>query len=143
MTLFHMKSFLIFSININSFYLLTSLFEGNPKVLLEAMALGISFLAFEVRGIKECRLAQQNGILLKPDLSDLHSNLKMIIGDKQLQSLMVSKNAVEYKKFVVFSVSEARTNFINLSTMTTKAETTGGISVVLCTYNNAGVSSLY
>ena len=83
-------------------FCLPSLFEGNPKVLLEAMASGNIVLGTEVEGIKELIQHKQNGILLKPDLSDLHSNLEMIISDKQLQSL-VSKNAVEYiKKFHCF-----------------------------------------
>ena len=66
------------------------------------MASGNIVLGTEVEGIKELIQHKQNGILFKPDLSDLHSNLEMIISDKQLQSL-VSKNAVEYiKKFHCF-----------------------------------------
>ncbi len=52
-------------------FILPSHFEGNPKVLLEAMACGIVVIGSDVPGIKEIIRDGENGILCRPDAQGL------------------------------------------------------------------------
>jgi glycosyltransferase involved in cell wall biosynthesis len=52
-------------------FILPSHFEGNPKVLLEAMACGMVVVGSDVPGIKEIIRDGENGILCRPDAQGL------------------------------------------------------------------------
>ncbi len=77
------------------YFCLPSHFEGNPKVLLEAMACGTIVIGTAVEGIVELITQHQNGILVRPDLSDLKEAIAEVNADKTIQQLIVQR-AIQY-----------------------------------------------
>ncbi len=66
-------------------FVLPSLYEGNPKVLLEAMACGAPVLATSVSGIKNIIVPFENGYLCDTSVEALHAALLAFIPDRALQ----------------------------------------------------------
>jgi len=62
-------------INHSDIFVLPSLYEGNPKVLLEAMACGATVLATNVRGINNLIIHKLNGYLSNIDAQSLHTSI--------------------------------------------------------------------
>ncbi len=70
-----------------------SMYEGNPKAILEAMSSGCMVVAFENKNIEEIIENNQNGFIFH-DFKDLPNLLNKIINNKELFEL-ISKNARE------------------------------------------------
>ena len=76
-------------------FVLPSLIEGHPKVVLEAMASGLPVIATRVEGVTEIVKDNYNGLLSKPnDAFDLSEKIDILIADKPLVEKLV-KNALE------------------------------------------------
>ncbi len=66
--------------------ILPSLFEGMPKVLLEAMSCGVPVIGTDVRGIREVIQHQSNGWLSEgTDADALKVAIETVLGDQELQ----------------------------------------------------------
>lgn len=77
------------------YFCLPSHFEGNPKVLLEAMACGNIVIGTAVEGIEEIIDHHENGVLVKHDLSDFQDAMNTVNSDQALQEI-ISKNTIAY-----------------------------------------------
>jgi glycosyltransferase involved in cell wall biosynthesis len=78
-----------------SAFILPSLYEGHPKVLLEAMACGLPVIGTDVSGIKEVITHGQNGWLCKPDADSIREAIQNVLADTALQK-MLGSNAYRY-----------------------------------------------
>ncbi|OIO44695.1 MAG: hypothetical protein AUJ25_03400 [Parcubacteria group bacterium CG1_02_37_13] len=63
-------------------FVLPSLYEGNPKALLEAMACGLPCLTSDIEGIKETVSQNRNGLLVNPLKKDITKGLTLLLRDK-------------------------------------------------------------
>ena len=61
----------------------TSLYEGNPKTVLEAMSMGCLVLALRNNAIEELIHNNKNGIIFDGDSSGLRSLIETILGDSK------------------------------------------------------------
>lgn len=75
-------------LNKSELFILPSLYEGNPKVLLEAMACGLPCIGTDVEGIKEIIRHKENGYLCQTDSSSIRKAIREVLGDKELQEKM-------------------------------------------------------
>lgn len=75
------------ALNTCEIFILPSLFEGNPKVLLEAMACGLPVIGTNVEGISSIIQHNHNGILCEPHVESIrHAVLDLLDQpDKQQQ----------------------------------------------------------
>lgn len=81
-------------LNQHEIFILPSLWEGMPKVLLEAMACGLPVIATNVKGNKEVLLNQENGILCGTDFLSIKKSIINLMENKDLK-LKLGKNARE------------------------------------------------
>ena len=65
-------------------FVLPSLYEGNPKALLEAMACGLPCLTSDIEGIKEIIKHNENGLLAKPLKDEIKKALLLLFKDSSL-----------------------------------------------------------
>lgn len=65
-------------------FVLPSLIEGSPKVLLEAMATGLTIVGSNVSGIKEILSHNHTGLLIKPTPIHLSQAITKLLNDPQL-----------------------------------------------------------
>jgi len=72
--------------------ILPSFSEGNPKVLLEAMACGRPVIGSEIEGIKEIISHGHNGYLCKTDARSLSEAINSLIADKEFM-VRIGRNA--------------------------------------------------
>lgn len=76
-------------------FILPSFFEGNPKVLLEAMSCGVTCIGTNIPGIKEIITHKKNGFLCKKDSKSIAYAIKYIFDNPKLREYL-GKNAREY-----------------------------------------------
>ena len=70
-------------------FLLTSHWEGLPRVLLEAMVLGIPIVATNVDGIGEVVRTDENGYLTSPgDTTEMARRVLQLLGNEELRVRM-------------------------------------------------------
>jgi len=70
-------------------FLLTSLWEGLPRVLLEAMILGVPIVATNVDGIGEVVQADENGYLASPgDTTEMARRVLQLLANEELRVRM-------------------------------------------------------
>lgn len=93
-------------------FILPSLFEGNPKVILEAMACGTATIGTDVTGIREIIRDKDNGLLSKADAVDLSNRIKLLLSDGNYRD-KIGYNA---SKFIInnFSLKNTITKEIGL-----------------------------
>lgn len=72
-------------------YTHTSLSEGLPMALLEAMSVGKPIIATSVGGIPEAISNMENGILVKPDADEIAKVIERLLADKDLAAMLGGK----------------------------------------------------
>jgi glycosyltransferase involved in cell wall biosynthesis len=65
-------------------YLITSLSEGHPKSLLEAMSVGLPCIGTEVKGIRDVLIAGKTGWLCPSESGALAATIQAIFSDQEL-----------------------------------------------------------
>ena len=73
-------------------FVLPSLYEGNPKVLLEAFACGCACIGSDVRGINNIIIHEKNGLLCKTDSKSICETVRILIENETLKN-KIRKNA--------------------------------------------------
>lgn len=79
-------------INKSKLFILPSLYEGCPKVLLEAMACGLPVIGTRVDGIKEIIRDNENGYLVETSADSIRKAIKEVLDNQNLQE-KISQNA--------------------------------------------------
>jgi len=79
-------------LNSSTLFVLPSLFEGNPKTLLEAMGCGTAVVATDVPGIKDVVRHKENGYLCDISVESIRSAIVEVLGNSELR-LKMSVNA--------------------------------------------------
>ncbi len=99
-------------LNKSKLFILPSLYEGCPKVLLEAMSCGLPVIGTNVDGIKEIIKHQENGYLCNTDADSIKKAILEILENKILQK-EISQNA---KKTIIekFSLEKILEKELNL-----------------------------
>ena len=75
--------------------LLSSLSEGCPLVVLEAMALGKTVIAPDVGGLKDIVIHGENGYLFPVDSQDIFCDLIMMIADNKKKASLMGLNGIK------------------------------------------------
>ena len=78
-------------------FITTTLYEGNPKTILEAMANGCLVIAPNIKNISEIIENNINGILFDPNNENLHTLLKSTLNNPK-KLIEISNNSVAYIK---------------------------------------------
>ncbi len=76
-------------------FILPSHFEGNPKVLLEAMSCGVACIGTNVRGIREIIKHKENGYLCNPTSDSIKNAIIELYNNKNLR-ITLGNNARNY-----------------------------------------------
>ncbi|MCG8430175.1 MAG: glycosyltransferase family 4 protein, partial [Candidatus Omnitrophica bacterium] len=84
-----------YEINQSVLFILPSLFEGNPKALLEAMSCGLPCIGTNVEGIREIIRHKFNGYLCETSSSSIKEAVVTLLNDHALQ-MELGRNAREY-----------------------------------------------
>lgn len=72
-----------------------SLYEGNPKTLLEAMACRLAVIGTDVPGINEIITYGENGLLCETSAESIREAIQTLLNNKELRTNL-GKNAAEY-----------------------------------------------
>ena len=88
---------------INQYYvfILPSFFEGNPKVLLEAMSCGLACIGTNVRGINNILQHKKNGYICETDPDSLANAIKFVYENKVLRDNL----GIEARKEIIKNCS--------------------------------------
>ena len=76
-------------------FILPSISEGNPKVLLEAMSCGVACIGTNIEGINNIIKHKENGFLCNTDPKSLADAILSLNKDKDLR-IKIAKNARQY-----------------------------------------------
>lgn len=78
------------ALNACDIFVIPSLYEGNPKVLLEAMACGLPVVGTNVEGIASLIEDEKTGLLCEPTPDSIRQAIKRLLNDSDLQSKLGS-----------------------------------------------------
>jgi len=80
-------------------YVISSLKEGLPFSLLEAMAAGLPIITTDVGGIKEIITDQKNGLLIKPAKpQELAEKIKYLLNNRELADQLARQAQIDVKE---------------------------------------------
>lgn len=83
-------------INKSRFFILTSLYEGNPISILEALSLGLPIIAPRVGGVPDVVKNEINGLLFrKGDITEVVSIMNTLLDDQTIGSQISKNNNLE------------------------------------------------
>lgn len=85
-----------------SIFILPSLYEGMPKVLLEAMACGMPCIGTNVIGTKEVIRDRYNGILVEPTVEAIKAGISLLLKDCDLRKRIGAQARVDMEKHFSF-----------------------------------------
>ena len=71
--------------NQHKVFVLPSLWEGMPKILLEAMSCGMACVGTDVKGTREVITDQENGLLCRTNAESIAKNIQKILNNKDLR----------------------------------------------------------
>jgi glycosyltransferase involved in cell wall biosynthesis len=71
-------------------YVMPSLFEGNPKAIVEAMACGVSVIGTRVPGIEQVLTDEETGLLCGASAPELAAALQRLLGDRDLRERLAA-----------------------------------------------------
>ena len=114
--------------NIFDVFVLSSLWEGMPLALLEAMALSKPIVATAVGGCRELVIDGENGFLVKPsEVSELSEAITTILRDSELASRMERNSRKKAEQYTVEKMVEKTEKLYDglLHTLTCKEVLTG------------------
>jgi len=81
-------------------FVLNSLYEGLPHIVLEAMSAGIPVIATDTGGTGELVQDHYNGLLVQPaDRAGLDHAIRLVLGDQSLRDRLVAGGSVTLAKF--------------------------------------------
>lgn len=83
--------------NNSDVYIQPSLYEGNPKTILEAMSCGLPVISCDVEGINNIIEHKENGYLCATDAQSISAAIKDVLSNHKLQETM-GNNAAEFIK---------------------------------------------
>jgi len=78
-------------------FVLPSLYEGNPKALLEAMSCGLAVIGTDVDGIRNIIKHKENGYLCKTDSKSIRDAIDVLMNDEFLRKSM----GIQARKFII------------------------------------------
>lgn len=100
-------------LNQHSIFVLPSLFEGLPKVLLEAMACGLAVVGSRIDGIRDLIEDGINGLMCSPNPGSIREVLKILLGDPSLIQRYGEKARMKIQeKFNVHQVAKQEIAFL-------------------------------
>ena len=82
-------------LNRSRIFILPSLYEGHPKVLIEAMSCGLAIIGSDVSGINNIINHNQNGRLCKLSVQSMINEIQLLLDNKDLR-ISLGKNAHKY-----------------------------------------------
>jgi glycosyltransferase involved in cell wall biosynthesis len=88
----------------NQLFVMTSLREGHPKALLEAMACGLPCIGTDVVGIRECLLESSGGILVVSDPQLLGETIAKLLDDPDLRHHLGENGTIYVKNTMKSSI---------------------------------------
>lgn len=84
-------------------FVLPSLYEGNPKTLLEAMATGVPCVGTDVKGIREVIRSGETGLLAAPDVVSIRSCIEKVLGNSELRARLGDNGRQEIVRWYALS----------------------------------------
>lgn len=90
-------------LSITDIYLASSLREGLPVNIMEAMYKGLPIIAIDNRGHRELVKDQENGFIIKTK-EEMQQKIKEILKDKGLQEKLIKKGKEKVKQYLIYSV---------------------------------------
>ncbi len=97
---------------ISKLFFMPSEEEGFPRVLLESMALGLPYIAFDIGGVREISTKEQQEFIFDiGDVKNISNSIKKILEDYSLYEKLRITNLEQIKQFDIKRVSKI---FINL-----------------------------
>ena len=101
--------------NESKIFVLPSLYEGHPKILLEAMSCGMITLASNVDGNNEVIQDGLNGYLCEPTAVDIEKRLNeiLMLNEKKLNEIKIAAREYAEKKFSIEKVVDMELELYN------------------------------